>query len=167
MRIFSQFFFLRLATLLGTVTLSGCALNVLEYATPENANRIFDNAATLPTAEKDFTGFVQVGDNIDSSRITLWMEKRCGEIAGGGYTVGGRWKGTAGPHSTPHYYRCVPPKQSHIAAPSISVTPTIYPVPGIIQRESASFSESKSKCIQLGFLEGTEGFGKCVLQLTK
>ena len=30
-----------------------------------------------------------------------------------------------------------------------------------------SFEESKSTCLDLGFISGTEAFGKCVLQLTK
>lgn len=32
---------------------------------------------------------------------------------------------------------------------------------------SPNFSESKTKCTELGFKLGTEGFGKCVLQLTR
>jgi hypothetical protein len=30
-----------------------------------------------------------------------------------------------------------------------------------------SFEDAKSKCIDLGFKQGTEGFGRCVLRLTK
>lgn len=33
--------------------------------------------------------------------------------------------------------------------------------------QKADFTLAKSKCGELGFKQGTEGFGKCVLQLTK
>jgi hypothetical protein len=33
--------------------------------------------------------------------------------------------------------------------------------------QNLSIDQSKEKCVELGFKSGTEGFGKCVLQLSK
>ena len=154
--------------LFSVFALSGCVLNVLEYTTPENANKIFDNYATIPTPEKSFTGFVQVGDNIPIEQVTEWMKKRCGEIRGGGYVVGSRWKGTAGPHSTPNYYKCVPAPQAQVANNLPSVNQSLGQIqPPASSADKNSFSDAKNKCAQIGFAEGTEGFGRCVLQLSK
>jgi hypothetical protein len=145
--------------------LSGCVLNLLEYSQPENANKIFDNGATLPTRERDFTGFVQVGDNIPIERVSDWMEKRCREISGGGFTVGNRWKGTAGPHSTPNHYKCVPDLNIPVSS-NLKVETKISP-PIFTYVPAMTIEIAKTKCDELGFKQGTEGFGKCVLQLTK
>jgi len=155
------------ASFLVSSLLSGCVLNLLEPS--ENANRIFDNSATIPTPEKNFTGFVQVGDNIEASRVTAWMEKRCGEIWGGSYTLGNRWKGTAGPHSTPNYYNCIPKQSAQISTPQPSGASSTQPLsgPNLGQADAIDFTVQKKKCIELGFIEGTEGFGKCVMQLSR
>ena len=145
--------------------LSGCVLNILEPA--ENANRIFDNSATVPTSGRDFTGFVQVGDNIANDRVTAWMERRCSEIASGNYTVGSRWKGTAGPYSTPIYYKSVSKPGTQVISSPGAVVPLTAPVSPSVLINSNSLTEAKMKCAQIGFTEGTEGFGKCVLQLSK
>jgi len=61
-------------------------------------------------------------------------------------------------------YRCngpsinAKPNREVIQPPAINTPPL---------RNSISFEGAKSKCIDLGFKENTESFGKCVLQLTK
>jgi len=51
-------------------------------------------------------------------------------------------------------------------APSYSVPPA-SPVQKPPVPTSLSIEQAKSKCVDLGFKSGTEGFGKCVLQFTK
>lgn len=149
------------------LALSGCILNVLEYAQPENANRIFDNDSTVPTIARDLTGFVQVGDNIPVERVTAWMEKRCSEISDGSYALGSRWKGTAGPHSTPIYYKCILANKPAVSADVLVDKQPLLPSSPPSQKNIPSLSDAKDKCGELGFKQGTEGFGKCVLQLSK
>jgi hypothetical protein len=40
-------------------------------------------------------------------------------------------------------------------------------LPSAPQKPDASISEAKAKCADIGFTPGTEGFGKCVLQLSR
>jgi hypothetical protein len=59
-----------------------------------------------------------------------------------------------------------PPQRSISIRPNVSVEkspPSSIPAP----TTSFSLDESVKKCTDLGFKTGTEGFGKCVLQLSK
>lgn len=155
-----------------SLSLGGCVLNLLEYASPENANQIFDNHATLPTQQKNFTGFVQVGDNIEESRINLWMQNRCREIAGEMYMVGNRWMGVAGPHSRPHYYTCIKSITPQAINPVITPASALQNNSSNIQKENTeinqlSIDSASAKCVELGFKKGTDKFGDCVLKISK
>jgi hypothetical protein len=156
------------------LTLSGCAaLNVLEYMSPENADKIFDNEYTLPSPQNGWVGFVQVGDNIADTRIVEWMESRCNAH---NKTVGRRWKGTAGPHSTPHYYSCLskpsitPAPKSSESFENSSRTTQSETTSSNVSRDIDTEDQmnlAKKKCEELGLKPKTEKFAECVLRLSK
>lgn len=51
--------------------------------------------------------------------------------------------------------------------PSAPPVSTFQPNASPVQQNSTSMDNAKKKCSDLGFKSGTEGFGKCVLQLSK
>lgn len=59
-----------------------------------------------------------------------------------------------------HYFSCLQ-NQRIITTPSINTNSTVP------QQNSSNIDDAKKKCSDLGFKTGTEGFGKCVLQLSK
>jgi hypothetical protein len=50
---------------------------------------------------------------------------------------------------------------------TLQPVPLTSPTPTTSQSNTVSIDEAKKKCTDLGFKTGTEGFGKCVLQLSK
>jgi hypothetical protein len=62
-----------------------------------------------------------------------------------------------------------PTARSQPPAPPASASPASAPPAGIRAQESnrLSLDAAKAKCAELGFKPATEGFGKCVLQLSK
>ena len=61
-------------------------------------------------------------------------------------------------------YSCNGPTQAIISSP---VTPMVNQQSNALVNPSTGINEAKSKCNDLGFKQGTEGFGKCVLKLSQ
>jgi hypothetical protein len=55
----------------------------------------------------------------------------------------------------------------YIPLPSTVVEEKKVNLPAVVEVNSIGISEAKNKCQELGFKAGTEGFGKCVLRLSK
>jgi hypothetical protein len=153
----------------GVLSLSGCvALNVLEYTTPENADRIWDGVT--PNSMNNYEGQMQVGVNIPSGKIKSLMDLRCSEI-NDSFIVGSQSIGTSGPYSTPYYYKCVSKPIGLTKKTDIfSLTEKIEMQLDTVNKgedKNISFEDAQNKCKELGFTPKTEKFGKCVLQLIK
>ncbi len=59
-----------------------------------------------------------------------------------------------------HYFSCLQNQKN--------ITPIVTQSNSIVtQQNSSTIDDAKKKCSDLGFKTGTEGFGKCVLQLSK
>lgn len=92
------------------------------------------------------------------------LEKRAAEICGrlGGVKVRLAYSSTVPLGWKLYNYQCNGPIVVQVPSRRYVATPHALPAQQVM-----TFDAAKSKCAELGFKPATEGFGKCVLQLSK
>jgi hypothetical protein len=137
------------------VALQGCASIV------DHTNNLDDPYIIEPTPSNGFNGVLAGRSSAKISDLEARVIAIC--AGRGGVRQGPTYKLAAVISGTYYSYQCMgqaqanpqfPPTQ-HVQQPVLNSTPKI------------NIESAKAKCGDLGFKQGTEGFGKCVLQLTK
>lgn len=150
--------FKSLAALCFAAIISGCASNgVADYRTAGIDKRV----VVEPSASNAYKGILF---EISPSREGV-LEHRANEICS---RLGGLKVRPAFSHTTPlgwkfYNYQC---NGFILAQPQIQQYAPREPILQN-QQKGISIDLAKSKCSELGFSQETEGFGKCVLQLSK
>jgi hypothetical protein len=145
---------------LTTSLLIGCASGgIADYRT----TGINDAIVSRPMASNYYRGVLVEQSPVPASELNA----RAVEICSG---LGGLKVQPSFSHSAPigwkfYQYQCngpyAAPHQWSSPSPVSNAAPVQTPTPG------NSVESSKSKCAELGFMLGTESFGKCVLQLSR
>jgi hypothetical protein len=154
-------------TLSSILLLSGCAST--DYANLPVYRNI---GVKHPSPLNGFTGGVFI-EPFSNDYIEL-MQMRCSSYGGLDFSSQTTiHKNAIGEKVIQYKCNAANAKQSE-AQPQLLSTPkpnvnTDRALPTIAPSTTSSFSfeDSKNKCVELGFKSGTEGFGKCVLQLSK
>ncbi len=142
------------------IILTGCSTTAVgDYRSPEvNANFVIE-----PTARSNYRGVLVEFSSATAEELMIRAAEIC-SVRGGlrseptyfsNNVLGWRF----------YNYQCNGPRPVQLLQPVQQQPIVRQPVEAL--QSSVSLEQAKLKCTELGFKEGTEGFGKCVLQLSK
>lgn len=145
--------------------LSGCFGNLIQDHNTPGAAVNGPNTLFSPTERTGYWGGLATGKDITDAQRLARSEHNCAML--GGLKSAPTYTGENLSGVVFYRYQCKGP---------LSVTDQSKTLPSIVtipsHNESSNqpnsiFDTAKLKCIELGFKAATEGFGKCVLKLSK
>jgi hypothetical protein len=135
--------------------LQGCSSIV------DHTNNLDDPFIVEPTANNSFNGVLAGHSSAQSSDLEIRVRDICS--GKGGVEKGPTYKMSAVISGTYYGYQC---KGQHQANSRFVPSPQLQQ-PTVTNAPIMTIEIAKKKCAELGFKQGTEGFGKCVLQLSR